>query len=141
MCMVYDGDRVLVQDRVDPDWPGVTFPGGHVEPGEAFAEAAIREVYEETGLSITHPQLCGVKQRLDLDGSRYIVFLYRCNEFTGELHSSDEGENYWVERQRLPEMKLASTMGELLPLFLEDQYSEFLLTRNANGEVREIRLL
>ena len=34
MCMVYDDKgNVLVQDRIDPQWPGVTFPGGHVEHG------------------------------------------------------------------------------------------------------------
>ena len=33
MCMLRDGTRVLVQDRIDPDWPGLTFPGGHVEQG------------------------------------------------------------------------------------------------------------
>ena len=39
MCMVTDGQgRLLVQDRVNPDWPGITFPGGHVEPGESFVE-------------------------------------------------------------------------------------------------------
>ena len=36
MCMVYDKTRVLVQDRVDPDWHGYTFPGGHVEKGESL---------------------------------------------------------------------------------------------------------
>ena len=70
MCMVYDGDRVLVQDRVDPDWPGITFPGGHVEPGEAFTKAVIREVWEETGLTIEHPRLCGLKQFPEEDGTR-----------------------------------------------------------------------
>ena len=34
MCMICDGTKILVQDRVNKDWPGVTFPGGHVEPGE-----------------------------------------------------------------------------------------------------------
>ena len=28
----------MVEDRLDPDWPGVTFPGGHVEPGESFTQ-------------------------------------------------------------------------------------------------------
>ena len=46
MCMISDGNgNVLVQDRRDPDWPGITFPGGHVEPGEAFADSVIREVF------------------------------------------------------------------------------------------------
>ena len=50
--MVYDGDKILVQDRVNKNWPGLTFPGGHVEEGESFTESVIREVYEETGLKI-----------------------------------------------------------------------------------------
>ena len=28
MCMIKNGDKILVQDRVAPDWPGITFPGG-----------------------------------------------------------------------------------------------------------------
>ena len=55
MCMIQNGDKVLVQDRVNPDWPGITFPGGHVERGESFVEAVIREVKEETGLTISNP--------------------------------------------------------------------------------------
>ena len=55
MCMIYDGTRVLVQDRADPEWPGITFPGGHVEKGESFTDAVIREVFEETGLRISAP--------------------------------------------------------------------------------------
>ena len=61
MCMITDGTRVLVQNRVDPDWSGYTFPGGHVEAGESFTDAVIREVYEETGLRIAAPKLCGIK--------------------------------------------------------------------------------
>ena len=44
MCMLRQGDRVLVQDRNDPDWPGITFPGGHVEPGESLAPSSGRSV-------------------------------------------------------------------------------------------------
>ena len=63
LCMVYDdAGNILVQNRQDPDWPGICFPGGHVEPGESFAESVIREVWEETGLTIGHPILCGTKQ-------------------------------------------------------------------------------
>ena len=52
MCMISDGNgNILVQDRRNPDWPGITFPGGHVEPGEAFTASVIREVLEETGLT------------------------------------------------------------------------------------------
>lgn len=43
MCMVYDGNRILVQDRMNLNWPGITFPGGHIEPKESFVESVIRE--------------------------------------------------------------------------------------------------
>ncbi|MGN0578967.1 MAG: NUDIX domain-containing protein, partial [Ruminiclostridium sp.] len=48
MCMIYDGDKVLVQDKISRSWGGLTFPGGHVEEKEDFTDAVIREVYEET---------------------------------------------------------------------------------------------
>ena len=41
MCMIYDGDKVLVQQKVDDDYSGITFPGGHVEKGESFTDAII----------------------------------------------------------------------------------------------------
>lgn len=56
MCMIYDGDKVLVQQKVDDDYSGITFPGGHVEKGESFTDAVIREVFEETGLTISSPR-------------------------------------------------------------------------------------
>ena len=54
MCMVTDGSRVLVQQRSDPKWPGIVFPGGHVEPGESFVDSTVREVYDETGLTVSN---------------------------------------------------------------------------------------
>jgi len=48
MCMVFSENRVLVQDKRDDDYSGITFPGGHVERGESFTDAVIREVWEET---------------------------------------------------------------------------------------------
>lgn len=75
LCMVYDGDMILLQDRVKNDWHGYTFPGGHVEKEESFVRAVIREIREETGLTIREPRLCGVKQ-FQTDGMRDILYYY-----------------------------------------------------------------
>ena len=102
MDMVYDdAGNILVQDRKNPDWPGLTFPGGHVEPGESFVESVIREVWEETGLTIENPILCGTKQFQTKENARYVVLFYKANRFSGELKSSDEGEVFWIPRNTL----------------------------------------
>ena len=38
MCMVFSENRILVQDKTDDDYSGITFPGGHVERGESFTD-------------------------------------------------------------------------------------------------------
>ena len=91
MCMVRSGNKVLVQDRKKKDWPGITFPGGHVEQGESFTEAVIREIREETGLTISAQRLCGIKDWYE-NGLRYVVLFYKTEQFEGTLQSSDEGE-------------------------------------------------
>ena len=52
LCMIKDGDKYLLQNRVKKDWQGYTFPGGHIEPGESIVQSAIREVKEETNLDV-----------------------------------------------------------------------------------------
>ena len=55
LCMVYDGDRILVQERVWNGEKGIIFPGGHVEQYESLYASVIREMKEETGLTIENP--------------------------------------------------------------------------------------
>lgn len=129
MCMVYDGERVLVQDRRNPRWQGITFPGGHVEYGESFTDAVIREVYEETGLTIRSPQLCGIDS-WDRDGARYVVLLYKTDRFTGEIRSSEEGEVFWTTFDELATMKMPVSMDDMLKIFRSDELSELYWSRS-----------
>ena len=126
LCMVYDHDgNILVQDRKDPDWPGLCFPGGHVEPGESFVESVIREVFEETGLTIESPRLCGTKQFQTRSGERYVVFFYKTNRFSGQLRSSDEGEVFWISKSTLRQYTLCDDFESMIQVFESDELSEF----------------
>ena len=64
LCMVHDGTRLLLQNRVKADWRGYTLPGGHVEKGESFVQAVTREMREETGLTVHAPRLCCFSKRM-----------------------------------------------------------------------------
>lgn len=124
MCMIESDGNVVVQERVDPHWPGVVFPGGHVEKGETFSQAVIREIREETGLTIRNPRLCGVKHWHD-HGVRHMVLLYKTSEYEGELASSEEGRVWWMPLKDFPSAPLASGMATMLRLFLEEDLSEY----------------
>ncbi len=138
MCMIRDGDRVLVQDRLDPAWPGAAFPGGHVETGESFTDAVIREVYEETGLTVFHPRLCGIKDWCD-GGRRYVVLLYSAERFSGTLRASREGAVSWVSLADLPKLRLADDMQKLLEVFLREELSEFFYRREDGDWAAELK--
>ena len=126
LCMVYDGaGNILVQDRRAQDWPGLCFPGGHVEPGESFVESVIREVWEETGLTIENPILCGTKQFQTDDGERYVVLFYKTNRYSGELKSSDEGEVFWIPRDTLANHRLSIDFEDMVRIMESDDLSEF----------------
>jgi len=124
LCLIHEGDRYLLQDRVKADWKGYTLPGGHVEPGESIVDSVIREMKEETGLTIRNPKLCGIKQ-FPIEGGRYIVFLFRTEEFEGELISSEEGKMHWVDKEDLSKVNLVNDLRELLDVMIEDQLTEF----------------
>lgn len=138
MCMICNGSRVLVQNRADPNWPGITFPGGHVEPQESFTDAVIREVKEETGLTISSPRLCSIKDWYDA-GRRYVVLFYRTEQFCGTLHSSGEGEVWWEELESLPSLRLAEDMPDMLRVFREDSLSEFFYHKDGEQWVYELK--
>lgn len=138
MCMIYDNSgNVLVQERVNTNWPGITFPGGHVERGESFTDAVIREVFEETGLTVSNLQMCGIQDWTRDDGIRYLVFFYKTDQFEGELSSSDEGKVQWVPFKELSNMKLSNGMETILKLFCDDTITEQFFYKE-NGEWIEV---
>lgn len=134
LCMIYKDDMILLQDRVKEDWRGFTLPGGHVEKEESIVSAVIREMKEETGLTIYNPKLCGVKQFQTDDDERYIVFLFKCNEFEGEICSSEEGEVHWIAREQLSQYTLVDDFMELLKVIDSDDLTEFMYERTTEDD-------
>lgn len=130
MCMVTDGKgNVLLQNRNDPGWPGLVMPGGHVDPMEPFVDSVVREVREETGLTVLNPKLCGVKQFMTGSGDRYVVFFFKADQYKGELQSSDEGEVMWFPRSELPNDRCVRGFPEMLKVFEDDELSELYYDR------------
>ena len=126
LCMVCDdAGNILVQDRKDPSWPGICFPGGQIEPGESFVESVIREVWEETGLTIENPILCGTKQFPTRNGERYVVFFYKADRYHGELKASEEGEVFWIPRGDLSKYRMVEDFPDMVKVFEDDAISEF----------------
>lgn len=121
-----DNGQVLVQKRVKY-WTGVTFPGGHIEKGESFTGSAVREVKEETGLDIKNPKLCGTVHWCHKDtDERYIVLLYKANEFSGELvDKTEEGEVFWINKEDFKNYHLSPNFDTYLKVFLSDDNEAF----------------
>ena len=132
LCLIRRGDEILLQDRLKRDWAGLTLPGGHVEPGESIVDSVIREMREETGLTIRNPRLKGIKQ-FPIDGGRYLVFLFEATEFEGEPISSDEGKVAWYRRDAVAGLPSVKDLEDLLRVMERDDMTEFIYLPDGDG--------
>ncbi|MEY8462592.1 8-oxo-dGTP diphosphatase [Streptococcus merionis] len=146
MCLVEDDQGRFVMQIRDPEryaWDGAALPGGHIEEKESLQASVIREIYEETGLTIFNPKLVGVKHfHTRGDEIRYLVFLYRTSEFTGDIQSSIEGEVVWVSREDIQAGKvaLADSMADILDFYFNNDASELFYERDEAGILQRIFL-
>jgi 8-oxo-dGTP diphosphatase len=85
-----------------------------------------------------NPTLCGIKQ-FPTDCGRYIVLLYKANEYEGILTSSEEGEMEWVDREELVKYNLAKDFLELLKVFDNNNLSEFQYVINGEQWLVELK--
>ena len=144
LCLIEDTstNKVVLQYR-SPErykkWSGYAFPGGHIEEGESIAESVIREVYEETGITITAPKLVAVKDWEPDEGGRYIVFCYKATRFSGQLRSSEEGEVSWVEKDQLEKLDLSYDMLPLLEVLEDPDLSEFYYRKRTDDDWEKLR--
>lgn len=132
--MIYDAeDNVVVQEKITNDYKGIIFPGGHVENHESIVDSTIREIHEETGLTVTNLQLCGIKNWIEDDNSRYMVFLYKTNTFFGNLQSSSEGRVFWMPFEELKSTPLLWNLENMLEIFCGNNYNELFFDKDVHA--------
>ncbi|MBR4460976.1 MAG: NUDIX domain-containing protein [Erysipelotrichaceae bacterium] len=119
----------MVIDRQKKDWPGLTFPGGHVEKDEDFDTSVKREVKEETGLTIYKPILCGIEEFKTENEDRYLMLYYKTDRYKGKLKDSKEGKVFWIEREDLKKYKLSLDLERILKIMESDDLSELIYYR------------
>ena len=111
-------------DENHDKWIGV---GGKFEPGETPDACALREVKEETGLTLTDFALRGLIIFVsDVWGMEY-MYLYTATKWTGRLVDCDEGELVWLDKRELLKKKLWE--GDKLFLKALDERKEFFIMK------------
>lgn len=106
LCYIRNGGRVLLQLRTgglfgEGLWNG---PGGHVEDGESPKQAAVREVREETGLTVRDLLYHGILTYYFGEAAEpaYLVHIFSTDCFEGDPRPSREGQLEWFSENHLP---------------------------------------
>ena len=85
-------------------WVGL---GGKFEPGESPEDCVVREVYEESGITISNPKLKGILTfPNDFNEEDWYVFLFWADDFSGDLKQSNEGDLAWIYKDKLYDLPM-----------------------------------
>ena len=151
LCYLYRGDEVLMMHRTrkkndmnHDKWIAV---GGRFEAGESPEDCALREVREETGLTMLDAAYRGVVTFINDQYETERMHLFTCERWTGEMTDCDEGELVWLPKAEMNSLPMWEgdrifhrLLDEGVPFFeLELVYSgEKLLSASLDGKKLEI---
>lgn len=138
-CYIFDGDKILIQNRIGPAWKGLAVPGGHVQINEKVENSCIREVREETGLTVGNLELFGTHEYVSKDEGQCIAMLYKTSSFNGELHGSEEGDVMWMPIEEvLTSNDCADGFKELLQSAISTSVKDSVKDSMTMGEVSRL---
>jgi ADP-ribose pyrophosphatase YjhB (NUDIX family) len=115
--ILFDGARrlLLIRRGTPPAQGSWSLPGGRCLPDEPTAAACVREVAEETGLTVRVVALAGSVLRDAPGGGTYRIDDYLCEATGGVLAAGDDAADArWVTRAELEELHLAPLLREAL---------------------------
>lgn len=144
LCYIEKDDCYLMLHRIKKEndinkdkWIGI---GGHFEDRESPEECLLREVKEETGLTLTSYGFRGIVTFVTETGLFEYMCLYTADGFEGELLDCDEGTLEWVPKNQLKELNL--WQGDYIFLrLLEERKDFFSLKLVYEGDVLQEALL
>lgn len=124
MCMITDGQRVLVQDRKSEKWPGVTFPGGWCDVDQSVKDNVIKEVKEEAGLEVEAERVVAIldkhKNNPAKSAHRVTKVFILCKVIGGEFQPNSETvASGFFSLDDLPPLYLGKNAAEQIALCLE----------------------
>lgn len=131
VIVVKDG-RILLSRRQNKGWGDglLCIPGGHVEPGETFTQAAVREAKEELGLTITKDMLKYLCTEMkNVSGSPYvsIEFVATTSEEPTNCEPNECSELVWVDPYNLPDDVIPNFRNIIEKAYIGgERYLEFL---------------
>lgn len=123
--------NVLVKAKVVGEKQCLIFPGGHIESHESVVDSVIGEIKEETGLTISDLEFCGIKDWGEHDGFQYIVFLYKTNKYEGYIQSSIEGEVFRMPLEDSKEKETIWHLNMMLDIFCKKGAAELYFNRES----------
>lgn len=137
LCYIEQDGRYLMLHRVkkhqDPNagkWIGV---GGKFEENESPDECLVREVKEETGLTLTRWRCRGIVTFVSDEWPTEYMHLFTADGFEGQLTDCNEGELAWVKKEDVPALKLWEGDRVFLELLTKEE-PFFLLKLTYRGE-------
>ena len=133
--VIFRGKILLLYKNYKNKYEGWVLPKGTVEAGEEYKETALREVKEETGLTLTSYRFRALITFVSDQQEPEMMCLFTADAFTGDLITCNEGDLKWVDKSEVPNLPTWEGDAIFLRLLLEDEPRFFTLKLVYEGDL------